>query len=819
MGERFLLLVIVLLAIKKTAAVQSTAAEAALAERQQNLHYLQLGIDRLGGTSTTEQHASFTPTKPKAIQLGQTYREKLLSVMSLDKSAESTLVDNCKSSVVCNKTDMFRSADGSCNNIRHPDWGKSFIPMRRFLLPQYGDGVSLPRTKGSEVSPLVSPRLVSTTLHTADVDATSRSDVTHMVMQWAQFLDHDFANTAIERGTDGAAIVCCEEDVKRGIPTAAMNLTNRHECFPIEVPPGDRRFRRTCLNFVRSLQVANENCGIVPAEQLNQLTAYIDASQVYGSTEEEQHELRDTKGGLLRTSSDNPELLPRNSVTDCITFTAPNFCFRAGDERVDEHMSLASMHTIWLREHNRVARRLARINPQWDDERLFQETRRILGAMIQHISYADFLPLVLSPKFLTKFGLRPSTGPVNIYNASIDASVRNAFATAAYRFGHSMIRSFFSRPNRGYKRGRDLKLRDSFGNTSIILSSAGDAVNELTRGLLVDRANSVDRHITPELTDFLFPDDEGNSLDLMSLNIQRGRDHGLPGYNAWRRWCGLPEAEDFKTSPEGLVDHPDDAAAALQMLYSSPEDIDLFSGGVSERPVGGGLLGNTFSCIVGRQFELLKMGDRFWYETNDDVVRFTPDQLTELRHASLSRVVCDNTNINRIQPNAFRNTGPGNKITPCSFLPKVNLYLWRDRESDVWSAWSAWSACTHGQMTRKRACLRVGGGCPGGWGEEKVCGSSCEFHQWGAWGSCVLGCRQRRRVCDCSTCGSGNLVQAGKCGSFASFEYNRKCRPPECCCSRSSSRVLLFQVVLQSVASSRSSSRVLLVPGRPPECC
>ncbi|XP_046342547.2 peroxidase-like [Haliotis rufescens] len=770
MGPRFLLLVVVVFAMEQTVAAMSATKEA-FAEIQKDLKFLKSGVDRLGGTSTIEQHASFTSTKPEALRLSHEYREKFLLV----QSGKRTSKDVCSSSVVCNKTDMFRSADGSCNNIRHPDWGKSFIPLRRFLLPKYDDDISSPRTKGIHRRPLVSARLVSTTLHTADVDATSRSDATHMAMQWAQFLDHDLSITAVQRGADGSTMICCKDDVPKGYNHSA-DIYDRYQCFNIAVPPGDRRFKRTCLNFVRSVQVANTNCDITPAEQLNQLTAYVDASQVYGSTQEEQDELRAHTGGLLRTSLRRPELLPRNPVSDCITSTEPNFCFRAGDERVDEHMSLASMHTIWLREHNRVARKLARINRRWDDERLFQETRRILGAMIQHISYAEFLPLVLSTKFLTKFGLRPSTGPVNIYNASIDASVRNAFATAAYRFGHSMIRSFFSRPNRRFRGGEALRLRDSFGNTSIIISTAGDAVNELTRGLLVDRANSVDRHITPEVTDFLFPDDEGNSLDLMALNIQRGRDHGLPGYNAWRRWCGLPEAKDFKPQRGGLVDHPDDAAAALALVYRSPEDIDLFSGGVSERPVRGGLLGNTFSCIVGRQFELLKVGDRFWYETNDDVVGFTREQLSELRDSSLSRVVCDNTDTYKIQPNAFRKIGKGNKIRLCRTLPAVDLSAWRDSEKGMWSHWSTWSSCYLGQRTRTRRCHRKSRGFPGACREKKACDSGCKFGHWGSWSHCVKGCGYRTRVCTCRRCRYGDLFQSRGCRLHTSFNHRTYCK-------------------------------------------
>jgi len=115
-------------------------------------------------------------------------------------------------------------------------------------------------------------------------------------------------------------------------------------------------------------------------------------------------------------------------------------CYKAGDSRANELPQMTVMYTLWMREHNRLAKLLSDVNPHWDGERIFQEARKIVIASIQHITYAEWLPALLGQNFTRRYGLELSTnGYSSSYNESIDPSVSNSFATAILPFANSMI--------------------------------------------------------------------------------------------------------------------------------------------------------------------------------------------------------------------------------------------------------------------------------------------------------------------------------------------------------------------------------------------
>lgn len=91
------------------------------------------------------------------------------------------------------------------------------------------------------------------------------------------------------------------------------------------------------------------------------------------------------------------------------------------------------MHTLWHREHNRIAEELSVLNPQWDDETVYQETRRIVIAEMQSITYNEWLPMVVGRKYMSRIQSAPH------YYENVDPSISNSFATAGIRFITSLM--------------------------------------------------------------------------------------------------------------------------------------------------------------------------------------------------------------------------------------------------------------------------------------------------------------------------------------------------------------------------------------------
>ena len=248
-----------------------------------------------------------------------------------------------------------------------------------------------------------------------------------------QFIDHDLTLTPeFEDDAEGEELECCEHD-SRGRPRIFPDNFDEVRCVPIRIPDDDpfwgRRGRgspsqrgRTCYEARRSLPALGLNCEASSVrEQTDALTHWLDSSNVYGSTEKEARDVREPGNSFflkadndgLRSSRGGRSLLPscdvfRNNINACgAPCNERTNCRVAGDQRVNEQAGLATLHTVWLREHNRIARELENINRNWGVEKVFQESRRILNAEWQHIIYKEWLPILLGKNYTTAFDLTP----------------------------------------------------------------------------------------------------------------------------------------------------------------------------------------------------------------------------------------------------------------------------------------------------------------------------------------------------------------------------------------------------------------------------
>lgn len=442
----------------------------------------------------------------------------------------------------CQSNRLYRTFDGSCNNKKHPRWGSSFINFRRALNPDYCDGISAPRC-AHDNSKLPSARDVSITIHRPSYFTDEQFTV--MLAVFGQFLDHDITATALSQTQDGLPIECCND-----------NQQKHPECFPVPLAKGDPYFdsyNMTCMNFVRSIPAPTNNFG--PREQYNQASAFIDGSVVYGASEEKVKALRSFKDGKLEMfiTPDNRSLLPMsrdpndgcNEVEENIK---GRYCFDSGDARANENLHLTSMHLIFARHHNYLAEGLKKVNPHWDDEKLFQEARKILGAQLQHITYNEFLSVVIGKDSSEKFGIlsKPSGINEDPYDPNTNPSVANEFAAAAFRFAHTLLPGLMKITKELNDTEESMALHKMLFNPFSLYKPHG-----LDNALISAMNNSLERsdpYFTTELTEKLFAHDASPvicGLDLVSLNIQRGRDHGLPSYPTWRKHCRLPRVDTW----------------------------------------------------------------------------------------------------------------------------------------------------------------------------------------------------------------------------------------------------------------------------------
>lgn len=509
---------------------------------------------------------------------------------------------------------FFRTIDGTDNNLSHSLWGGAGNRLQRLAPPAYEDAIAEPAGAGRP-----DPRTVSNAVFSQTASIPNNRGLSNMVWQWGQFLAHDIDLTPEDKPSDTSA----------GQPLF------------IPVPTGDPFFDpentgTVLIPFFRSIfdpvtGTSPEN----PRQQVNQITAWIDGSNVYGSDETRAAWLRTMVGGRLKTSAG--DLMPFNDGTIANDPDMSPDLFVGGDVRANEQVGLTVMHTLFLREHNRLADEIAAEHPSWSDEQIYQLARKIVGAYMEIITFREFLPALMGPY------APPPEDPG--YAEELDPSIFNEFSAAFFRLGHSMLTTTLDRLEEDGSPIPEgpLSLLDAFFNPPALIQDGG--LEPVLRGLASQRMQDVDTKMVDDVRNFLFGPPGAGGLDLASLNIQRGRDHGLPDFNTLREALGLNPYPDFSgvTSDPGL-------AQTLEDLYGSVDNLDPWVGALAEDHLPGASLGETLVTMLGFQFESLRMGDRFWCERDPEL---SPQKMTEILHTRLSDIIRRNTAIENIQDDVF----------------------------------------------------------------------------------------------------------------------------------------------------------------------
>ncbi|EAZ93187.1 peroxidase family protein [Crocosphaera chwakensis] len=344
--------------------------------------------------------------------------------------------------------------------------------------------------------------------------------------------------------------------------------------------------------------------------------------------------------------------------------------FLSGDIRANEQIGLTATHSLFMREHNRIADDLktrldsgetALVNKFQEfglseDDFIFESARKVVGAQMQIITYNEWLPVILGENALEDY---------KGYDDQTDASIATEFSTAAFRFGHTMLSPNLLRVDNNGNIVDSLSLRDSFFNPNEVLEGG---IDTLLMGLASQQAQKLDTFLVDDVRNFLFGPPGSGGFDLASLNLQRGRDHGIPDVNTVRLALGLIPYTTFLQLTGGDMD----LANAFASVYNNVDEVDLWIAGLAEKKVNGGLLGETFSYILIDQFTRSRDGDRFFYLNDLDHLNILDPTLETV---TLSSIIRRNSNIENIQDNAFLATSVPEPNTTVGILMLMLLSL------------------------------------------------------------------------------------------------------------------------------------------------
>ena len=499
--------------------------------------------------------------------------------------------------------------NGPNNNKENVNWGEANLTLRRLVNQAYSDEISELSNKGNP-----NARVISNTVcdQQSNLDIIDERNLSDMNWVWGQFISHDIDFT----------------------PTAVFDPRLRSlERIQIIAPENDPHYRenQTMMSVFRSLYDVRTGFAIDNnREQINIVTPWLDGSVIYGTSENRANELRTFEGGKLITTvhknGDLLQLAPANSIE---VQRVRGLAFFSGDIRANENIALTAVNTLFVREHNRIAEEILNDNPEFSDEEIFQMARKINTAIIQSITYNEFIP-----------SLGIELEPYNTYDKSVNPQISHLFSVVAFRIGHSQIGEQFVLVNEtGIN--QMVAMEDGFFNPSIIQKHGIDSI---INGLVVTKQQANDIYYHNSIRNFLFGEPQRGGLDLCVLDIIRARDHGIPDYNSVRKEIGLMPVTGFNE-----INSDQEVIRRLSQTYRNVDELDPIIGILAEEHVEDSTLGETGYYIIKEQFERIRDGDRLFYLNDPDL----EDLREDISNTRLSDVIERNTRIDNVPDNVF----------------------------------------------------------------------------------------------------------------------------------------------------------------------
>jgi len=600
-----------------------------------------------------------------------------------------------------------QSLNGINNNPNVPTIGAAGTKYLRIGPSRYADG-------RSQMVSGPAPRSVSNRIfNDTNVNVFSERGVTQWGAAWGQFIDHN-VGLRDENGT---------------VANIPFNASDPLESFTNTMG---------VIPFTRS--AAAPGTGVSNARQhINTESAFIDAEAVYGKTDVRLDWLRNGSvdgnpdnnlGTLLLPNNYLPRASARGNASTAPTMQVDGHLLSnpanarvAGDVRANEQAALTATHTLFAREHNRVVAAL----PSWVSQQdKYQLARAVVLAEIQYITYTEFLPAV---------GVSLPT--YQGYDDFLDPSTAHEFASVGYR-AHSFLHgeletttnvSRYSQATLDALEAQGVEVVVDGADVEItvpdnVLFFNPDLVEQIQLGPMMTALNGESQYRNDEMIDnqlrsvlFRIPTSsnpdclDGPTLpqcfsgvvDLGAIDVQRGRDHGMPAYNTMRNAYGLSSKTSFTAitgestesfpsdpllTPGNEINDPncldivalfdingnpttianDNAtrvvkrctvAARLKAIYGSVSNLDAFTGMLAEKHVTGSELGELQRAIWIDQFGAARDGDRFFY-LNDPLQSYIRNNFGIDSRKTLSQVIALNSDATGLPANVFRIPGAPN---------------------------------------------------------------------------------------------------------------------------------------------------------------